>query len=91
VFFVDERVASRDRALDSGAQYYKFRMKKNELAMLLAKENKIPESAAADELDRVVHDILRRLRKGQRVSVPGLGIFKPGKTQAFRLEKSLEK
>jgi nucleoid DNA-binding protein len=66
-------------------------MKKNELATLLARKNKIPESAAADELDRVVHNILRRLRKGQCVSVPGLGIFKPGKTQAFRLEKCLEK
>jgi nucleoid DNA-binding protein len=66
-------------------------MKKNELATLLARENKIPESTAADELDRAVHDILRRLRKGQRVSVPGLGVFKPGKTQAFRLEKNLEK
>jgi nucleoid DNA-binding protein len=66
-------------------------MTKNELTAVLARENKIPESAAADELDRVVHDILRRLRKGKQVSVPGLGIFKPGKTQAFRLEKRLEK
>ena len=62
-------------------------MKKNELAMLLARENKIPESTAADELDRVVHDILTRLRKGKPVSVPGLGTFKPGKTEGFRLEK----
>ena len=50
-------------------------MKKLALAELLAKQTNVSTGAAADDLDRVVHHILKNLRKGKPASVPGLGKF----------------
>jgi nucleoid DNA-binding protein len=61
-------------------------MNKEGLAGRLAREAGVSRPAAADELDRVVHGILTRLRKGQPASLPGLGTFLPGSTPAFRFE-----
>jgi nucleoid DNA-binding protein len=54
-------------------------MKKLALAQLLAKQTNVSTGAAADDLDRVIHDILQNLRKGKPASVPGLGKFLLGK------------
>jgi nucleoid DNA-binding protein len=35
----------------------------------------VTEAEAADRLDRVVHDILSKLRSGKSASLPGLGRF----------------
>lgn len=58
-------------------------MKKNDFAKLLAKRSRVSTAAAADQLDRVVHNILTRLRKGKPVSLPGLGTFTPGGKAGF--------
>jgi len=61
-------------------------MKKQQLAARLARHERLSQSAAADQLDRVIHDILMRLRKGEAVPLPGLGTFLPGKKRVFRFE-----
>ena len=37
-----------------------------------------PEPAAADALDAAVHQILRKLKEGKPVRLPGLGTLRPG-------------
>jgi hypothetical protein len=44
----------------------------------------------ADQLDRAVENILKRLRKGEVVSLPGLGKLVPGPKASFHFEKSSE-
>ena len=61
-------------------------MKKQQFAARLARHERLSQSAAADQLDRVIHDILKRLKKGEAVSLPGLGTFLPGKKPLFRFE-----
>lgn len=61
-------------------------MKKQDLAARLARRSKLTKAAAADELDRVVHEILQRLRKGEPAVLPGLGTFLPGPKPSFRFE-----
>jgi len=51
-------------------------MKKAAIAKRLAKQSKITPAAAADQLDTVVNEILRRVRKGKPASLPGLGTFR---------------
>ena len=50
-------------------------MKKPELAKGLALESGLTEAEAADRLDRVVNNIIARLRKGKPAPLPGLGKF----------------
>jgi len=61
-------------------------MKKEQLARLLAKESHITTAAAADQLDRVLLDILKRVRKGQSASFPGLGTFRPDRKSGFQFD-----
>lgn len=62
-------------------------MAKQQLVQLLAGQGKT-ETQAADQLDRTVVHILKQLRKGESVALPGLGQFEPGPTPTFRFEKS---
>jgi Bacterial DNA-binding protein len=64
-------------------------MKREQLARRLAKESGITTAAAADQLDRVLGDILRRVRRGESASLPGLGTFVPGPKPEFYFEKGL--
>ncbi len=41
----------------------------------------------ADQLDRAVENILKRLKKGETVSLPGLGRLVPGPKTSFHFEK----
>ena len=66
-------------------------MNKSDLATRLARVRRISKAKAADQLDRVVHDILRKLRKGQSTSLPGLGTFTPGRKLRFRFESSRQR
>ncbi len=50
-------------------------MKKAELTKRIARESKMSRAAAADQLDRLVHEILERVRKGESSNLPGLGTF----------------
>jgi len=63
-------------------------MKKEQLARRLAKESRITTAAAADQLDRVLHDILRRVRSGQSASLPGLGTFLPDRKNGFQFDST---
>jgi nucleoid DNA-binding protein len=63
-------------------------MKKEQLARRLARESHISTAAAADQLDRVLHDILKRVRSGQSASFPGLGTFHPDRKNGFQFDAS---
>jgi nucleoid DNA-binding protein len=63
-------------------------MKKVQLARRLAKDSQLTTAAAADQIDRVVNDLLKRVRKGQSVSLPGLGTFFPDRQQDFQFDRA---
>jgi nucleoid DNA-binding protein len=48
-------------------------MKREELARELAREAKLPAAVARDQVDELVHRIIRKLRRGQPVRIPGIG------------------
>ncbi len=62
-------------------------MKQQDLAARLARKARTSKAVAADRLDRIVHKIIAELKKGNPVSLPGLGTFKPGKKLNFQFEK----
>jgi nucleoid DNA-binding protein len=62
-------------------------MRKSQIARRLAKRSGVSNVEAADQLDRVVNEILSRLRSGQPVPLPGLGTFRPGPTWEFQFER----
>jgi hypothetical protein len=64
-------------------------MKRQQLARRLARESGITPAAAADQLDCVLNDILKRVRRGQCASLPGLGTFWPGPKPEFFFEEGL--
>ena len=65
-------------------------MKKFDLARRLAKHKQISEAEAADQLDRVVTEIVARLRQGKPVPLPGLGQFTPADRWSVRFEPDQE-
>ena len=48
-------------------------MKQEELARELAREARLPAAGAQDRIDELVHQIVRKLRRGRPVELPGLG------------------
>lgn len=66
-------------------------MNKADLAGRLAKQCGVSKAEAADQLDRVVHDIILNLRKGEPAPLPGLGRFTPGKKWDFQFESEKRK
>ena len=48
-------------------------MKQAELARKLAREERLPAAAAQDSIDELVHRIIKNLRRGRPVKLPGLG------------------
>ncbi|MGD0202023.1 MAG: HU family DNA-binding protein [Bryobacteraceae bacterium] len=64
-------------------------MNRDELAARLARQTGSSKAAAADEVDRVVNDILTRLRRGEKARLPGLGTFVPGSQPAFHFDEDL--
>ena len=63
-------------------------MKKSELAGRLARRSGVSKAQAADQLDTVVHDILRSLRSGKATPMPGLGVLVPGRRLRLRPESN---
>jgi nucleoid DNA-binding protein len=61
-------------------------MNKGEIAGRLARQTHRSKAAAADDVDRVVHNILTTLRRGEKARLPGLGTFVPGSQPAFEFE-----
>lgn len=56
------------------------------LTDLLAKRAKVQRSTAAEQVNRMVHEILTTLRQGESARLPGLGRFEPGPQPRFRFE-----
>lgn len=48
-------------------------MKRKELARELAREAGVPAAAAQDRIDELVHRIVKKLRRGELVELPGVG------------------
>ncbi|HMD49902.1 MAG TPA: HU family DNA-binding protein [Bryobacteraceae bacterium] len=71
------------------AVYHLLEMKKQQITRRLAKESNVPTVVAADQVDRIVSDLLRRVRKGESASLPGLGTFQSGSQQEFQFEREL--
>jgi nucleoid DNA-binding protein len=62
-------------------------MRKPEIAKRLAKQSGVSNAEAADQLDRVVHEILAKLRQGRPAKFPGLGQFTPGPKGSYRFKQ----
>jgi nucleoid DNA-binding protein len=62
-------------------------MRKTLLTTTLARQSGVTRAEAADQLDRVVHQIVKNLRKGRPAALPGLGKFTPGNIWAFEFDK----
>ena len=62
-------------------------MRKLEIAKRLARQSGVSNAEAADQLDRVVHQILSKLRQGKPAAFPGLGRFTPGIKGAYQFKK----
>ena len=56
-------------------------MKHEELGRELAKEAGLPKAAAQDQIEELVQRIVKKLRRGRSVALPGLGklVARPGK------------
>ena len=48
-------------------------MKREELARKLARQSRVSSARARDEVDEMVRKILKALREGQPVELPGVG------------------
>ena len=48
-------------------------MRREELAKTLARKTGLSKSAARNEVDELVAGIIRKLRQGQQVKLPGVG------------------
>lgn len=44
----------------------------------LAKNAAVTPAEAADQVDKVVHEMLRKLRRGETAPLPGVGTLTPG-------------
>lgn len=48
-------------------------MKRKDLARALAERSRLTQGEAQDQLDRLVHKIVRSLRRGRVAEMPGIG------------------
>jgi len=64
-------------------------MKKPDIAKRMARRAGVSQAEAADELDRIVRQILSDLRAGKEAALPGLGRFtqSPGGRVAFQRDR----
>lgn len=63
----------------------------NRVIRELVKTSSVTPAEAADQIDKFVHDLRRKLRKGQRVSVPGVGVLTPGINSQLIEERNAER
>jgi nucleoid DNA-binding protein len=62
-------------------------MKQSALIRRFARATGLPPAVAADQLDKLVDDVITRIRRGQSARIPGLGAFPPGDRNTFEFEK----
>ena len=84
-------VKRRGLRKSEGCGYDFCEMKKEQLAKRLARESHVSPAAAADQLDRIVSDLLTRVRRGQTASLPGLGTFQSGSEKEFQFDREAPK
>ncbi len=53
------------------------RMGKKDFTQQYAKQTRSTPAEAADQVDRIINGLLRRLRAGKSASLPGFGILQP--------------
>jgi len=89
LFILSYLSVAQRRGTDAESQRagYDFcEMKKEQVARRLARESHVSPAAAADQLDRIVSDLLTRVRRGQAASLPGLGTFQSGSEKEFQFD-----
>ena len=52
-------------------------MKRQDLTKDIARQTRTSTARTADEVDRVVNEIIRKLRRGEKPELPGLGRISP--------------
>ena len=52
-------------------------MKRQDITQQIARQTRISPAEAADGLDRLIHDLIQKLRRGRRAALPGLGDLLP--------------
>lgn len=52
-------------------------VKRKQIARVLARQQRLAEPAARDQVDELVHKMLKKLKKGQPVQIPGVGRLMP--------------
>jgi len=62
-------------------------MKKPEIVKKMVRQSGGSSADAADRLDRLVQDILDRVRHGKEMRLPGLGCFRSGADGRLAFEK----
>ena len=60
----------------------------NRVIRQLAKNSSVTPAKAADQVDKVVHKLLQKLRKGEVAPLPGVGILTPGSTTTQFVEEN---
>ena len=50
----------------------------NRVIRQIAKNSSVTPAKAADQVDKVVHRLLTKLRKGEIAPLPGVGVLTPG-------------
>jgi len=66
-------------------------MRKPEIARSMARQSKTSVSQAADCLDRMVYDLVHRLRQGKEARLPGVGTFTYSADGRIAFEREEEK
>lgn len=66
-------------------------MRKKVFARRLAHEAQLTPAVAADQIDSVVTQLLRRLKEGKPAEIPGFGTLLPGKAVTFLAEGEAQK
>jgi nucleoid DNA-binding protein len=63
-------------------------MEKPEIVRRLAQRSGVSPGEAADRLDKIVYQILEKLRHGQSAPLPGLGLFHVGADGRIKFQRS---
>lgn len=66
-------------------------MNTEELITWLARESSVTPAAAADQLESAVARIVKRLRRGSPVALPGIGVLEQGQGHSIVLKPAVPK
>jgi len=64
------------------------RIRMNRVIRELVKNLSVTPGEAADQVDKFVHDLRRKLRKGEQAFVPGIGVLTPGSDSQIIKERN---